>query len=226
MPQIDLIQNIANSVDTRITDTIKSPVNTQGIVIKSAPMSQLIKVFNLSNLKSIPVIKNSFDGRIDQATNQDTPLYISEMVTPVFVNLKFMATPWNDRYHDKHGMSPEMIFNTVLCSISQTKKIVETEILGLEGAISEYIGLNPYDITINGIITGSNRHYPAAEVKTLNEIISIPDGIDVSSSFLNMFGIHRIIITDCELSQEAGRYSQQAFTIRAISDVPIELQMM
>jgi len=222
---IDYLKNIENSIDQRIDDTIKSPVNTQGIIIKSAPLAELVRVFNISTINPVPVVRNSFDGRTDQTKDADKPLYLSQLGTPVMINLKFIATPYIDFNLNRWQMSPEMIFDTVLCSVHQQKRVVYTEIEGRGGTVKEYIGLDDYEVSINGIITGSNRHYPADEVRLLKNLLEIPASLNVASSFLNQLGIHTLTVDNYEIPQEAGGYSQQRFNITALSDAPAILQM-
>lgn len=116
-----------------------------------------------------------------------------------------------------------VLLTNVLVSISLAKNIVKTSTEGREGTIKEYTSSGDYQIAISGIITGSQRVFPVNEVSALNDILNVPDKVAVINSSMNLLGIDNIVITNFTLPQETGRYSQQKFSITAISDKEIDL---
>ncbi len=119
-------------------------------------------------------------------------------------------------------------FDNLLANVSRKKNIIKTEIQGSDGTVKEITGQDDFQISFTGTITGTNGSYPSSEVVALKKILDLKDTripIDVTGSFLNNLGIYSIIIEDYKLPQEAGGYSYQSFTIEAISDEPIVIQI-
>jgi hypothetical protein len=222
MPE-NVTQNIKDSFDSRIADAKANPVNTQGIVIPSAPVNQFISTFNLSNVSSLKQAGSDFKTEQIKGVQKDPQLYKSALNTPVLINLKFSSVSYTDLNNGYQRITDELIFDTVLCTVSQAKKIVKTEIQGRDGTVKEYIGLDDYHIAINGIIVGSNGQRPMTQILALKKMLDAPISIPVVSSFLNNLGIYNVVIEDYTLPQEAGGWSKQDFTINAISDSPVEL---
>jgi hypothetical protein len=114
----------------------------------------------------------------------------------------------------------------VLITVSQSKKIIKTEIQGRNGTVKEYLGLDDYKVTINGIITGPNGHYPIEIVNGLKAMLDSDQPIEVASKFLQNLGIHSIVVESYDIPQKEGGYSYQTFSIECISDVPQELKFI
>lgn len=206
-------------------------------IIKSYALEK-VRVLNASN-------KNPYKGNIEENTAADKQLYLSYLGTPVLTDLTLGLTadnkvsPWaytvkNGPYYnaniinytDAQGNNKQykaMSFTTVLITVDQTKNIVKTQIQGMDGAVKEYIGMDDYIITINGIIPGQNGHYPAEEVRNLNNLCSAPVAIPVVGTYLQNLDIDYIVINRFSLKQTEGSYSQQPFTINAYSAKDINL---
>jgi Domain of unknown function (DUF6046) len=113
-----------------------------------------------------------------------------------------------------------------LISVSRKKIIVATSIPGENGTVKEIIGADDYEISIVATITGENGAYPSDNVNQLIDFLNSKTQIDVISSYLNnVFGIYSIIVENYSMPQTAGGISKQEFTISAISEDPIILQM-
>ncbi|MGN7818779.1 DUF6046 domain-containing protein [Chitinophaga sp. 22536] len=183
---------------------------------------QLIRAYNLQNVRMVKALPNNYEGKIDQTSYQDKALYQSTLGTPVLTDLTLEGVT----YTGSNGQTvtvPSVKLVTVLMAVSLPKNIVSTAIQGRDGTVKEYIGKGDYQITINGILTGQNGHYPVDEVIALKRLIDAPVPIRVTSSYLQHLDIYNIVVADFNTAQEPGGYSQQIFTINAISDTPIEL---
>ena len=231
----DFLQNIANSnVATNVGNTFtekiseikNNPVNTQGLVIKSVPLAFLTRAFNMQNVNTIKPPTNPYLGKSDFLTvPRDKELYKSALGTSVVINLIFDSVTYTDINTKKVVTTRRMQFDAVLCTVSQAKKIIKTEIQGFNGTVKEYIGMDDYEVSINGIIAGANGVYPMENVLELKRMLDAPVPIPVTSNFLNNLDIFNIVVADYTLPQEAGGYSTQNFSISAISDTPLELQI-
>ena len=200
-------------------------------------MTELIRKYNLQNVRIIdarppvliprasqPATDNPYDSKISQAVTIDPELYKSALGTPVLTNLQFTGQTWVDQY-GKTQTFKTLIFDAVLLTVNQSKNIITTDIQGRNGTVKEYIGDGDYTITINGIITGPNGHYPKDEVKDLKRMLNANIAISVVSWYLQNLDVSSIVVKDYELSQEAGGYSFQNFSVNALSDTPTEIQI-
>lgn len=195
-------------------------------------LGRLATAFNLQNIKIIQGSgKNPYEGKIHANPETDLPLYYSTLGTPIFADIT-LGDPTNENknsYTDPGGFPRRfnaMTFATVLLTILQTKNIVTTDIQGRDGSIKEYIGLGDYQVTINGIIPGSNGHYPDQEVNQLYQILRAPIAIDATSWWLQIFNIQFLVIKDFTIPQLPGEYSQQSFSINAVSDFQQEIKFI
>jgi len=115
--------------------------------------------------------------------------------------------------------------NDVLMTVSQQKNIIKTPVQGLNGTIKEYIADQDYRIRIEGGFYDSNPgKYPAQSVADLIEFLKVSNPLKVSSSFLQRFSIHDIVIESYSVPEQRASRNTQLFIINAISDVPPELR--
>lgn len=186
----------------------------------------LIREYNLQNIKVPDVRSNPYLNRgLEVAPDQDPTLYLSALGTPVVADLTLKDGSYIDNITGKLVTFPELKFDAVIMTVDFAAKIVKTEIQGRNGTVKEYIGEDDAKITIQGIICGTNGHYPAFEVGQLNSWRKAPVAKTAVSAFLQNLGIDNIVVESCSLPQVAGGYSYQTFTIQCISDLPVELKI-
>lgn len=201
------------------------------IVIQSPPVVQLIRSYNIS-ADNMPFDtrgnsqSNPYSGRINQADDRDHGQYQSRLGTPVIMDLLFKASNYIDFVQNRQFSTDEVRLETVLCTVTRPSIIVKTQIEGRNGKVKEYIGKDDFSVQINGIIAGENGRYPEAQALALQRVCNAPIPLEVVSRYLNTLGIYNLIVEDFSFPQEAGRISQQSFTINAISDEPVLLQML
>lgn len=196
------------------------------IIIPAVPVvGSILRTFNLSNITPLTVKDSPYDGKINQTDNSDPVLYKSALGTPVVVDVTFKSVSYTDFLAKKVITTDEIRLQTVLCTVSRPTSIVKTQIQGNPGTVKEYISKDDYAITINGIITGSNGQYPMSDVISLQGMMEAPVAIPIVSRFLNALGIYNIVIEDYSMPQTAGGISKQEFTINAVSDDPLQLQI-
>lgn len=200
-------------------------INTGTIVIPNVPVQQLIRTFNLSNVRPLDVRDNPYQGRVNQSDSRDPALYRSALGTPVVIDLTFQSVRYTDFEKNREVSTEQLQLQAVLCTVSRPSIIVKTQIQGRNGTVKEYISKDDFAITINGIIVGENGQFPEAQVISLQRICEAPVAIPVVSRFLNALQIYNIVVEDYTMPQTAGGISKQEFTINAISDQPIELQI-
>lgn len=165
---------------------------------------------------------NPYDGKITKDINADRALYMSELGTPVIADVTFQG----GTYTDNNGAAQtfnDIRLECVLMNVSQAKRIVKTEIDGSDGTVKEYIGLDDYQVVINGILTAPNGQHPTQKIADLSDMLKAPIGLSVVSRYLQNLGIFQLVVESWAMDQEPGGYSKQGFTINAISDKPVEL---
>jgi len=183
-------------------------------VIAAVPLTTLIRTYNLAGIRPLSVRDNPYDGKINQADDRDPELYKSALGTPVVIDLTFQSVTYTDFTQNRQVTTDQVRVETVLCTVSRPTIIVKTQIQGRNGTVKEYISKDDFQVSINGIITGQNGQYPEAEALAVQRMAEAPVSIPVVSRFLNGMGIYNI-----------GGISRQDFSINAISDEPLELQI-
>jgi hypothetical protein len=195
----------------------------------------LKKIFNLSNVhipdaRNNPYIKDKLSAGYvapDEALKTSTKDYLGNLLgTPVFADVTLQGGSYTDNITGKTITYPEIKLATVLLTVDFTARIVKTEIQGRDGTVKEYIGQDDAKVTIQGIITGTNGHYPAYEVGQLNLWAKAPVTKGATSTFLQNLGVDNLVVESFSLPQIAGGYSYQTFSINCISDLPVELKIV
>lgn len=119
---------------------------------------------------------------------------------------------------------PGLKFDTALFTLGFSKNLVITDIQGGDSVI-EYVSNKNRLITIKGKITSTNGVFPLQQYKDLVSVLDAPVSLEVNSWYLREAGIYNIMITDAEVPQDPGRYSEVPFTIIAMSDIPVQLRL-
>lgn len=159
-----------------------------------------------------------------QEYEPDPALKESFFGTPIWCNLKFPAGTYETLEGDIIQFEGLEI-DQVLMSVSQSKNIVTTAIVGRNGTVKEYIADGDYSISIQGALASNKADvYPVTEFANLLEILKAPVSVKVESEFLAQFDIQEIVVTNYDFPQVAGFRDLQYFSISAISDEPIELR--
>lgn len=148
----------------------------------------------------------------------DDPIGTTYLGTPVYSNLIFEAnsdTPENRA----------LVLDTVLMEVDIIKNVVMTQIPGRDGTVKEYINRGDYEILIQGVIVSPYaRVFPKDEVTALRNLLDLPTSLSVSSSFLQIFSVHNIVVLHAKVAEKMGSRNEVPFFINAVSDEPIELK--
>ncbi len=115
-----------------------------------------------------------------------------------------------------------IVITDAVCSVSQTKNIVRTALVGMRGTIKESISAGDYEITMKvGLVAMENGKivdkYPAEGVRQLRALMDQEQALYVDSEFLRLFDITRVVVTSYRINQDT--YSNhQIVTINCVSD--------
>lgn len=152
----------------------------------------------------------------------DSPLYTGDLGQPVWADFHIEAGNYIDPQGNEKSY-PELIIPTVLLTLQQTKNIIETDVQGLDDTIKEYISEGSWMINVKGVLLGSNNSYPQIDVEKLKQILKASGALTINNWYLSNWDIYNLVVTDKNIPQVAGGYSQQPFEFNAKSDTAIEL---
>lgn len=116
-----------------------------------------------------------------------------------------------------------LVINDVTVNVSLQKEIVRTALVGRAGTIKEYITDGDYQLsmTVGIVATDENGgiidQYPERAVAQLREIFERPESLEVSSAFLDLFGITRMVVSGFSAKQMTHS-NRQVIEITALSD--------
>jgi hypothetical protein len=116
-----------------------------------------------------------------------------------------------------------LLVNDAVVNVSLQKEIVRTVVVGRKGSIKEYICDGDYQLSVSvGLVAVNDRgeiidQYPERAVAQLREILERPEAIEVSSVFLGLFGINRIVVTGFS-ARQMTHSNRQVIEISAVSD--------
>ncbi len=116
-----------------------------------------------------------------------------------------------------------LVVNDAVVTVTQEKHIVRTTLVGLNGTIKEYICNGDYDISISvGIVAVDSAgqivdEYPEEGIRKVREFLDENKAVEVTSVFLSIFGIGRMVVTRFSLKQETAS-NRQTIEVRALSD--------
>ena len=111
-------------------------------------------------------------------------------------------------------------FDKCLITVSQTKNIVKTPIVGRNGTVKEYVSDGDYEIKVQGMIVGkhANIRPDIGELNALAAILDAPVALEVGSNFLDMFRISSMVVESYEMTQIEGTRNAIGFTMTCSSD--------
>jgi len=165
-------------------------------------------------------------------TGTDAPPPEASFGLPVFTNLEFEGGSFQTLDGDVIAYQP-LRLDTVLMTVSMQKNIVTTAIQGKSGTVKEYASDGDFEINVQGVLAGEGQNeYPSTEVEILNALLTVPERLEITSEFLDRFGvispsgmpgINEVVITDFQFQQQEGFRNIQLFSFKMLSDTPIEL---
>ena len=165
------------------------------------------------------------------------PFKISEQISkngnPSFSELKELeGSSWLTSLAIRFG-EKEVIFEECIISLNQEKNIITTSLQGKNGTVKEYISNGDYNITINAALSNykemedsyeASLEYPKEKIEALQEILNLPETLEVQSDFLTMFNIKSAVIKSFDLQQETHS-NRQSINIQMLSDESYEIKL-
>lgn len=112
-----------------------------------------------------------------------------------------------------------------LVSVSGKNTIIRRKVAKskLNGTIKERWSQDDYEITIQGVVSGSDESkYPENYLRKLVELFDERQAVEVEQEILQVFGIHYLAIESASFPHTKG-LNNQNYEIKAYSDNPVEL---
>lgn len=157
----------------------------------------------------------SWDGHGGQIAGAELSVPITDRS---YWESRYVLTEIVLRREDGHTLK----INDATVNISREKHIVRTQLVGLNGTIKEYICDGDFSIGLTvGIVAVRDGvivdEYPEEGIRQVREFLDENRAVDVSSTFFDLFGINRMVISRFSLNQDTHS-NRQTIDIKALSD--------
>jgi hypothetical protein len=212
----------------RVPSKLENPLILNTIV--TSAVVGLADFAGLNNIKIMdaqnsPYIKDKVQ---ENFVSGDIPVqkFTSKLGTVVYSNVIFNAGVILNQSGEVTDSWEDFRIDDVLLTVSQSKKIITTEIQGRDGTVKEYIGLDDFQIQITGRLNGTYNVNPKELTRQLKIILSAGQPLEITSWYLQNLDITDIVVKDYNFGQTEGEYSTQYFTINALSDKRFEAKII
>jgi len=203
---------IAMINDFNVTDLLQSAIGYKGLPFPGAWFTN----------KGNP--KGAYSGRdfeLDQVsreqklyTNKGVALYKKDMLGRYY----FMPVCFA---HD----GEEYEIDCAVVSISRSKTIIETPMVGRRGSIKELISIDDYAINIKGLAIGENQEWPEEKLDRFNELFNINEAIELRCALTSVF-LHpsdKLVIKKDSIAMKPGVEHIQIIELDCVTDREFEL---
>jgi hypothetical protein len=121
---------------------------------------------------------------------------------------------------------PDMVINACVVSVDANRYIQQSIPVNASiGTVKEIMAFGEYSISIEGHLINDlkPKEYPLESIQVLDTLCKTTTAINITSEFLSIFGINKILIMDYSISQIEGFSGIVSFSIKAISDTPFQI---
>ena len=137
---------------------------------------------------------------------------------PSFWEGRYTLCPLRLRLED----GATLLLPDAVVSLTRTKQITTTQVVGMEGTVKEYISNGDYELTIQVGIQGTAEGrladvYPEYALRELRRYLDVNKPIEVQSVFLDIYEINRLVIKSFSITQMTES-NYQELSITALSD--------
>lgn len=132
---------------------------------------------------------------------------------PVWLPLQFQKTG---------ELKEDLLLRNAIVTVSQSRKIVTTDVQGMDGTVKEYINNGDYELNVQGVLAMPGQVFPKEKINELRAFMEVKKSIPIISSYLNSMNIYDIVVTGWDL-RWAGYVNAIPYRFTALSDKPIEL---
>lgn len=110
-------------------------------------------------------------------------------------------------------------------NLSQSKKIVKTDLVNRRGSVKELISIQDYEITIAAFIKTDDGTYPEEEISRMRDIWRVNESVKLISVITDLLfeKDDNIVIESIDWPATPGVEDGQAIAIKCSTDTPFEL---
>lgn len=129
------------------------------------------------------------------------------------------------RHRALRGDDHTLELENAVISITGSKNIVRTPLVGRRGTVKELISVEDYKISIAAFIRSSDGSYPEGQITRMKELYNIDESVELISALTDLLLDEgdRVVITDIQYPPTPGVEDGQAVTIECETDSPFEL---
>lgn len=179
-----------------------------------------------------PTTKASYFGvqYVDDATAQQ----LSQFGTPIIYPIEFNGGSYK-KYDNFGEIKPQIMGDfrlpaASIVSFKRDKIISSTKMNGGYGTVKEVYGFDDWQVTINGFLIPDSTQpqgffTPLDQEKELQKWDDLACSIEVLGDLFDNKGIKNLTIKGMNFEPMRGRPNIRAFTINAVSDAFLELQI-
>lgn len=118
----------------------------------------------------------------------------------------------------------EFEFPNAVISISGKKTIIETPMVGQQGAVKELIGMDDYEISISGVLVSDDGSYPESSLENFMKLWRKNEAVKLVSAIADMVtGTEDIVIKSVDFPPVGAFENAQVVNITAVTDNPFTL---
>lgn len=130
----------------------------------------------------------------------------------------------------KHPSLPDgtMELPHAVMSITGSKSIVETSMIGRKGSVKELISIDDYKLSLTALVCTDDGSYPDTGITQLRELFEINESVELVSVLTDLIleeGV-RVVITDIGFPPLPGVEDAQAVTLECVTDRDFELNIV
>ncbi len=108
--------------------------------------------------------------------------------------------------------------------ITKQNTIKSTALVNRKGTVKEFVQAQDYAITLDGSLVGEGTtpdtaKFPYDNLKLLNDILSVSQSLKISSAYLSIFDINRVVLNNATFKQSSQKHVNiMNFTLSLLSD--------
>lgn len=122
------------------------------------------------------------------------------------------------------GIDEDLLIESAIVSVSQTKNIVTTPIQGRDGTVKEFINNGDSVVNIRGMFSFKGMDWPREEVVLFKQYMKLGEPLKVTHDLLNKLDITELVVTDWNIPENTF-VNLIPFTISCISEQVAEAKI-